>query len=300
MRTFLNRTFSIVTACVVFVVAMFLPSTCVSAASPDNSECTYYEYDASSGAYVGEYTLLSLSTLSSSSSASVAVVYGDDDRVLDYTKNGVVKLMASSYYIGTGFIIDEHTIATAAHCVASSSASATTSCGNTVTKIYCFDGSNTVDKTVTGLESIHIPANYFTEGANSAYDYALIIVEEDLSDYMCFSLGTMLDGYSSTVSVTGFPSSITNSDGSTTEKNSYSDHYQYTGSGVVKDYTTSKIYYTADTSESNSGSPVYVITSFNGNVYYTVIAIHTTGGGYNSGVRITPAILHFCYNNLNL
>ncbi|MCC8110152.1 MAG: hypothetical protein LIO74_00480 [Ruminococcus sp.] len=68
----------------------------------------------------------------------------------------------------------------------------------------------------------------------------------------------------------------------------------------MKDYTTFKIYYTADTSESNSGSPVYMITSFNGNVYYTVIAIHTTGGGYNSGVRITPTILHFCYNNPNL
>ena len=36
---------------------------------------------------------------------------------MDFSKSSVVKIMDSYNYRGSGFVVDEHTIATAAHCV---------------------------------------------------------------------------------------------------------------------------------------------------------------------------------------
>ena len=298
-----NRIVAIFLSCVIFVIALFLPSARVLATSLTNEGRTYYVYDASTGAYLSSYTLSALptNTASTSSDISLTSVYGDEDsRVLDYTKNGVVKLVSSSGAVGTGFVVDEHTIATAAHCVVTSST--TSNCKNTVKEIYCFNGSSTVDMTAS-LNEIHVPAEYFTagNGGTTEYDYALITVEEDLSDYMCFALGTMLDSYSGTVSISGFPGTIKQSDGTYITANDLEKHNQYLGTGTVLSSETGRIAYTVDTTGGNSGSPVYVTSTYKSNVYYTVIAIHTTGSySGNSGTRITPTLLQFYYNNDNL
>ena len=60
------------------------------------------------------------------SSTNARAVIGDDTRVVDFSKSGVVKINFTASngesYWGTGFVVDEHTIATAAHCVCTGSA----------------------------------------------------------------------------------------------------------------------------------------------------------------------------------
>ncbi len=77
-----------------------------------NTAQTYKVYNATNGSYLRSYTLNPLTADNNTRS-----VIGEDERVIDWTKSGVVKIMTSNSYIGTGFVIDAHTIATAAHCV---------------------------------------------------------------------------------------------------------------------------------------------------------------------------------------
>lgn len=158
-----------------------------------------------------------------------------------------------------------------------------------VTKIdfYSTNSSdNTPVKIITDVESIHIRKNYIVI-KNLNYDYALITVEDDLSDYLCFNLGFALDNLKdqeTDIYVTGFPGEDFGN--------------MYTGFGNIVECYDQRLKYNTDTTGGQSGSPVYTITTFQNKVYYTVIAIHTHSGNY--GVRITTDVLHFYYNNPNL
>lgn len=72
----------------------------------------------------------------------------------------------------------------------------------------------------------------------------------------------------------------------------------YTGVGSILNCDDQRLQYNTDTSGGQSGAPVYIVTTFQNKVYYTVIAIHTHGGNY--GVRMTTDVLHFYYNNPNI
>ena len=257
----------------------------------------YYVYNAQTGQRLTnrDYSL-SPSTPSNSIGGgdSPDSVIGTDDRVIDWTKSGVVKLMCSTnpYYRGTGFVVGKHLIATAAHCVHDGSTSAKTLSG-----IKLFNANGTVALTATPVE-IHVPKNYITVGCN--YDYALITVEEDLTSYMCFDMGVIMDYNSNvpiTVTATGFPQTLPNIPNSSNDGN---NHYMYSGTGSVTGTTTRRVSYNADTSDGESGCPIYVSESSNGYVHYSVIAIHTNGGDTNSGVRINSDILRFIFQNNNL
>lgn len=257
-----------------------------------NTSRTYSIYKATTGAYIGGYTLNTLDI--DDNLVSPHYVFGNDDRVIDFTKSGVVKILSSNEFLGTGFVVNKNTIATAAHCVK----------GYTVNKIKFFDSNGNVSKTITPSE-VHIPKPYVS--GNSSYDYALIKVNEDLSDYAIFDLGVALDSAIDnhlSVSVTGFPNSLNNQ--LDDNINNFTTDNMYTGIGTLtpstslygKDY---QLCYTADTSSGNSGSPVYITTSYYGKVYYTVIGINTTGSNkYNSGVRMSTDLLHFYMNNPNV
>ena len=263
----------------------------------DSMSTSYYVYNAQNGnrIYSKNYTLSPPSISLNNTPDSTNSVIGYDSRVIDWTKSGVVKIMCTggAGYLGTGFVVDSHTIATAAHCVVNDDASS----GKSISSIYLFNSNGTVSLQATPIET-HVPVKYFDNSLfdNSLNDYALITVEEDLSSYLCFDLGVALD-YSVPISLTatGFPQYV---DTSSSCVNDATTHNMYSGTGTVQSISTLQIHYNADTSDGNSGCPIFVTESENGTVKHTVIAIHR--GGNNFGTRINAEIIRFFYQNPNI
>ncbi|MDE5946479.1 MAG: trypsin-like serine protease [Oscillospiraceae bacterium] len=188
----------------------------------------------------------------------------------------------------SGFIIDDNTIATAAHCV------------------YDFSKKKFWDFTIYITDSVgrilqsmkpkyvHVPLKYakidYQNAPGYIYDYAMIVVDADLSGYEKFNLGIATNNFASsdtTISVSGYP----NLDGQ-------NEHCQkrYTATGKISDITGLRIIYDNITTWGGlSGGPVYVERELFGQKYKTAIGIHVRGGGY--GTRITSDLLKFYYNN---
>ncbi len=170
-------------------------------------------------------------------------------------------------------MVSENGILTAGHVVY----------GKKISSITFYDNNGVVEYTPSAVD-YSIPSDYC--GA-SPTDYALITVSDlcDLSDYNVFGHGYALDRAiieEADISVTGFPTDLT---------------YESTGEGRLKNSTSGYIEmkYTSDTYSGSSGSPIYTDLVYNGEHYYIVIGIHTSGKGdyqYNSGVRMCPNIWH--------
>ena len=66
---------------------------------------------------------------------------------------------------------------------------------------------------------------------------------------------------------------------------------------------TRQIYYSNDTTPGNSGGPIYITETYNGQTYKTVVAITTSSPydseDYNIGTRITTELLRFFKFNSN-
>ena len=291
------RVISVTTAVVLLLISILsLVNSDAFTSSGVSNEIRYQVYNANTGKYLRFYYL----TVEPNDNISTHTVIGNDERVLDWTKSGVVEIDS----FGTGFVVDEHTIATAAHCIY----------GKTINTIYLFANNNnkpTLTLKDSSIVEYHIPSAYVNcvnSGISgiiesSDYDYALITVKEDLSDYMCFNLGTVTDikNLKSAVSITGFPLKVgTGND----EKpvNDSGQHNMYTGNGRIFQSDDKRLYYNIDTTSGNSGGPVYVTEVYENKVYYTVIAIHTLNkvGDYNSGTRMTVDLLKFFNGNTNL
>lgn len=293
------------------------PAYQVDSTTHINTAVTYNKFDASTRNLIETYTLESNALPTSVSTYTNEVV---DEREPD-TKDlkGVVKLVNGSD-ISTGFIIDAHSIATAAHCVAYSGSSMQLS----LDKILIIADNGSVVKTITDISEVHVPVLYGEDGLYDRYDYALITVPQDLSEYACFNLGVMEDGIKGTsrdVYVTGFPREI-NQSGSDDKGETVNGRYThkrytcignvindvYTGEQYSMDGTRKFFYNNAFTSSGNSGGPVYVKTTIGNQVYYTVIGIHTNHypyfmhDGYQCGIgtRMTTEMLHFYKNNPNI
>jgi V8-like Glu-specific endopeptidase len=281
----------------------------VNASSNQLGYCVYDPSVSSSYlSYTRHYTLNSLSYPTTTS--STRSIIGTDDRVIDYTKTGVVKIILQGGSFGTGFVVGKNTIATAGHCVFNISSS-TTNVNNksrVISRILLFDSNGKNVQTVEPKE-IHVPARYilskYDDTDNHVFDYALITVDDDLSDYCVFNLGTVtsdFDDGTHSVSITGFPNTI-NDD---TVVNNTTKHNMYTGTGVCfsldeddeLSYFDDMLKYNADTSAGDSGAPIYVTKKFNNEIYYTVVGIHIRGGNY--GVKLTPNHLQFYISNQNL
>lgn len=255
----------------------------------------YHVYDGDSDTQYTERTY----TLAASTSAFVSerlIIGGTDDREVDFSKSGIVKLVysnSSGISVGTGFVVDSHVIATAGHCAM-----------NAMDSILLFNSDGTIALSATPVER-HVPYELdLSSNTNRKYynDYGLITVEEDLTDYIQFNLGIALDQAimnNQAVSVTGFPAEIQNE-----TVNSATEHEMYTGSGTLVNSNSPvhcsiyRLKYNADTSGGNSGGPVYVTTTYGGKTYYTAIAIHTLSG--NSGVRMDRDVICFYLNNPNI
>lgn len=238
-------------------------------------------------------------------------IIGADNRVNADDDTAIVKLVdpTTGNGIASGFIVDDHVIATAVHCVY-------TGLEFRDLSIRIIDENNNLIKTVSP-KYIHVPkeAIYNTNSIRGTHDYALLYVEEDLSEYGAFQLGVATDEYidnHGSVVVSGFPGDLPEN------YTGQSGDIRFKASGnfyrsSVSPYNNYRCFYDADAVGGNSGGPVYVEEGFKvGDKWYkykTVVAIHSGGCAsfslnynyfdpeYNSGVTITPDILNFYYSN---
>ena len=142
----------------------------------------------------------SFNTASADSDCMPFTIIGDNNMVRD-TDSAVVRLCNVG---GTGFIIGDHIIATAAHCVYDKK-----------TKTFKDNNIEIVDENNNVIDSfhaasVHIPEDYVLDRSYNLYDYALLYVPSvDLSDYGMFSLGVAKDEFVTDsrkqVVISGFP-----------------------------------------------------------------------------------------------
>lgn len=250
------------------------------------------------------------------------IFYIDNVKIIDnkylHMDRGSSYPAKERYIWGTGFIVGDHQIATAAHVVYE---------GNWFKPIticnYKYNGEQYGSNMFTPVE-VHIPNDYDPDVSapfSTVWDYALITVEEDLSGFVQFDLGTSYsvnaDNFNNIpIYVTGCPD-ITNTGSQNT-----SDRL-YTGEGkIVKkieiDYNgttyippapnTIMLCYNTDTSYGTSGGPVYTVTknNVNGNASftYTALAVNSSGSveyydpnGVNFGSLITKYLIQFYIDN---
>lgn len=246
-----------------------------------NTTKQYKRYSASTGALIETYTINELATIdySANGTSSNRTVIGIDERYLDYTHKGICKITNTDGSFGTGFVASNNGILTAGHVVK----------GKKISTITFYNSNGVVEYTPTAVD-YSVPSDY---SASSSTDYALITVSDasDLSDYNIWGHGYALDRAiieESNISVTGFSGDLT---------------YEATGEGQLKNSTSgyNELKYTCDTYGGASGSPIYTDLVYNGDHYYVVVGIHTSGTGsyyqYNSGVRMCPNIWHLVKAN---
>lgn len=255
---------------------------------PQDSTRSYVKYNCQTGSQ-STYTLNQASTASTlagdiddrepdSSNNAQAVVYL-------YSKNGT-----TTYIRGSGFIVSDHVIATCAHCLYDNNSFNT----NYQVRIYDTNGTSVI--ATYNAKELHIPSQYYNNQSID-YDYGLIYVDEDLSTYGKISLGLPTNNFkltSQTVNVSGFPILV----------NDTLNFSRYYGVGNIISATTDyRIYYTTYTSGGNSGGPVYIEYTLNGESFRSAIGIHTAStvnNLYHLGTRITLPVLRFYYSNSNI
>jgi len=282
----LKSTVSIIAALLIFMLSITFYA---DRSNATNTSVEYIVFNAQTGEYLRSYTIDPLPE-----NVNSREIIESDDRVVDWSKNGVVKLMHNYLSMGTGFVIGSHTIATAAHCVRQSVES-----GYVLTEILLFDNNGNISLRATPVES-HC-AKYCAVGHT---DYALITVKEDLTDYMCFNLGITTDNFlegNQEIKTTGFPS-VGNHNGNHTM---YTSIGNVIASNTIDPNNKDVIFFDANIIGGNSGGPLYIEESRCGKKYNTVIGIVSGSGGdaenpYRFANRIDTNTLCFLTRNSNL
>ena len=263
---------------------------CNSYTFPSDSTRSYVKYNCSTGTQTN-YSLNAISTYSlySGNIDDREIDSSDDARgivYLEYTKN------SGGRYRATGFIVDNHTIATCAHCIYDGTGF------NRDYTIKIMDSNGTSLVRYATAKELHIPYQYKTNSSGN-YDYGLIYVEEDLSSYGKIALGTVTNYFtttSSNVTISGFPATVNGSSVGIT---------RYYGNGAVKNTYDSYILRTeAYNSGGASGGPMYIEYTLNGESYRSAVGI-VNGivdgtNRYSYGIRITTPVLRFYMDNNNI
>ncbi len=265
---------------------------------PYNVERTYLKYDVESNAE-SEYTLSAVPYLTPASSRDI--VHDEDeenDNIVQLVIEGIPTFTGTTTGTGTGFIVDDHVIATAAHNLMNMN----TGEFFDVTVNICNDEGTAPYYPIDPVE-YHVPKLFRTSVGEYRlgrcnYDYALIYVEEDLSQYGLWSLGVPTDEFMNTnrnVSVSGFC-------------NVNGTYRRYVSTGPIDNLgSVYRLRSDALSQPGKSGGPIYITSPVNGEDVKTVIAINTDSdkdANYNStnsyGARMTPAIIQFYLENINI
>ncbi len=267
----------------------------------DDSARTYYVFDRNTTNIIGNYTL---PANTSTSPISTYKRFQTTDDYLDTENMNTVRLLYNRNgqpYVGSGFIVDDHVIATAAHCLYNGN----NSVSDLTVEVYNY-ACTEVLATITP-KTMHIPQlfyQYHDTGYKDNYDYALIYVEEDLSQYGKWSLGCMTTEFMATgsdVIASGFTGDIENNK-PVSRYYSCGDIINYSESENVKNDKNLRFTAEAMSYSGKSGGPAYYESDYDETTIRTVVGI-VTGGGLNNATwatRITPTLLKFYLNNSNI
>lgn len=253
---------------------------------------TYYRHNCSSSdpASYDTYTI-------SFSSNGIPTTYNVPS-VNDLVDDDNLSVVSIGMY-GTGFIVDNHVIATAAHCVYSNGEFLNPTIYITENTI-----SNYIEVDYFTPNYIHIYEEYVRYGY-SDYDYALIYVEEDLSEYGIWNLGFTMNKFmedENQVYATGY---------SQENPNNYGYGRRYTSEGTLYpnpngDFNERVITHRAFIAGGMSGGPVWISENITlgGQTYNykSVIGITTSiyPNGHSVAVRMNYEIAYFLCINQHL
>lgn len=296
-----------------------------------NEVASYTVFDAQTGQRKSSYTLGANPVVDNSRG-----IIGIDSRYGDDSLSGVVKILvkdttSNSYGWGSGFVVDEHTIATAAHCVYNHSQPTFQNSKAKIESILIFNNVGNIEQVIDSSYEVHVPDTYISRRINRSeyrgYDYAMITVTDSLSSYANFNLGVMTDGMmydSELLYCTGFPhyvksgntyNFVNNVDVPSNPYDPENKHNKFTGTGTIINDNLSSLngaglpvartfYHNIDSGEGNSGGPIYKKITVGNTTYYTVVGIltggtydSTEGNGYNYATQMTTELLHFYKNN---
>lgn len=302
--------------------SLVIPVTMLQAdATTGDITVDYYWVNLAANGNPDDTYELTLSRYNANTRLGLDGVNGTDDRYVD-TNSSVVRIRttfsAMPYSTGTrvpkassGFIVGSHVIATSAHCM-DSYPEGIERIENS--KVYVTDPETNEVLEFT-VQQVHIPSLYMSTGSTD-YDYALLTVAEDLTEYGMFSLGyirdEVLDNRGITVTVSGYPAQVLDSNGNVINVG----NTLYTGKGALLEVRENMLFYRTDATEGDSGGPAYVttISTIQGNspvTANTVIGIHhgredidktngTSSDNENVATRITEPVLQFYNNNPNI
>ena len=252
----------------------------------------YNVYDASTGYQEYSYYIYRDEDVNSR-----AILDFSDDRNEEAGFNGVLKVENSSGdLLGTAFVVDNHTILTAAHVLHPGIVNS-----NICFKVYDANN-NPLNVSITPLK-YHIP-NAFTSIPYDShyanpYDYAIVTVSENLRNYKNFNLGTIRShNISKSIYVTGYGADDPYVNSSLIGIKSTGVGGMITNNSFDNDKF---ICYDTDMVRGDSGGPVYTSETRNNKIYKTAIGINIYQWyTCNVGIRITKDILKFIYRNTNL
>ncbi len=282
MKQYVKRALSVVTMAV-----MLISSSAILKADAETISTTYVKYVRSSNT-TSQYSL----TISENTTIVQSRVVIDEDTRQRDGHDGIVKLVdGNSSWMGTGFIVGDHVIATAAHCVYIEDRYENTHHFAENLQVQMYNENGTLSGVSYTVSEIHVPKVHIDQATYVVdNDYALLYVEEDLSNYTQFALGVPYnintDAFEDIpLYVTGVQSNVL-----------------YTGAGNASSATSRVITYDCDTAGGQSGSPVYTAVRYtvgtNEYIVYTAIAIHCAG--YNTGSLVDSNVLAFYRGNTNI
>ncbi len=276
----------------------------------DNDALDYLKHDCSSTnpKQSDEYRLYRAGYTPFNYTSYVEPVEGDN---LDKENIGCVKLTydvnGNDKNLGSAFVVDDHIVATAAHCVYNSNNNEFVS----GIKVKVLNDNCSKPLVTAKARYIHIPKDYTESNSGTPkrvnHDYALIYVEEDLSDYKV-NVGVMTNYFMTTeqnLTTSGFTAYDEGnqryfSEGpvATMDHLPYEKAYRYRSFGIC--------------AGGKSGGMTYFKSLFpyndpdegNEKVYRelkSVVGINTSSSGQDTyGCRMTTTLLRFYFQNDNL
>lgn len=271
--------------------------------APNYESRAYYRHDCNSS-NANNKTRYTLGNLPQTMSENEIAEYATRPDNRDQENTNVVQLDLGGA-TGSGFIVAPHVVATAAHCVYDKD---TGFIRNITVNIYNKDGEVSSNNLVhtSKAQYTHIPEQYLNNINNSTvvnYDYALIYVEDDLSDYGIWSMGVSVDDFMNTgkfLTASGFTD---------INKEKYARYYS---DGPVRAYEKCyeedknldyRISAESASYEGKSGEVLYYKSSYDNRIVSSVIGV-VTGDSvnvhYTWAVRMTPTLLQFYKQNTKL
>lgn len=268
----------------------------------------YTKINCSNFTHTNYWLSPSLTPINNTSQYNIqSIVDGSDDRYSTTLSenSGIVKISYSDSggtYTSTGFIIGDHLIATAAHCVIGVKYSYPLT-------ITPHNANGTLASSSANLHpvEVHIPTDYWMQVNQLLNDYALIVVSDDLSNYPHFSIANtynLKEEYYTNVPiyVTGNPAYI--NEGLPNQIDNTVARKLYTDKGNIKNGpSNSLVYFNTDVTDGDSGAPIYTVTmqTIDEDLTYQYSAIGVMHGDSsntsNCGVRFTKYHLAFFFNN---